>query len=519
MTTLLSPLLLLGLGTLLASAQSLQPSNGSLPNSEETQMELSGPMFSTEVFPIAPLNGKAGAGEGMVTAATVRPQGVLTPADYSTVADLNGSAIAFISCDPDGSNIDPYETAVKAASAAAIVLYSFEFQACVLNGSLDQGTYFTMISLNDSQAVLDSANGYKVDGQPGKISVQIGLTNGTATSANPPQPSDSSSLGNPTPTTAVAMSVLYSITGIITLLFLVIIGTGAIRAHRNPERYGPRSGVPGRPRQSRAKGLARAMLETLPIVKFGDPEPIGSVKPASAEIELEDGQPDAHRPPATATPAAAAASAQAAKDTTPPSTEASVAPDGPGLAAAPVHPAPDEAETAPKEGDLGCSICTEDFSTGEDVRVLPCNHKYHPACIDPWLLNVSGTCPLCRRDLRPATSENSSPTGPADADGELPPPLATSEGAENAGERVSGEGGAHQRHRVSRLLDLRRLRHAPPEERIQALRQLRVETQRAGEHNESAEEPPRSARLPARLRDRFRIRTRAPNEPTSQERT
>jgi hypothetical protein len=28
------------------------------------------------------------------------------------------------------------------------------------------------------------------------------------------------------------------------------------------------------------------------------------------------------------------------------------------------------------------------------VRVLPCNHSFHPACIDPWLLNVSGTCPL-----------------------------------------------------------------------------------------------------------------------------
>jgi hypothetical protein len=26
--------------------------------------------------------------------------------------------------------------------------------------------------------------------------------------------------------------------------------------------------------------------------------------------------------------------------------------------------------------------------------VLPCQHKYHPNCIDPWLLNVSGTCPL-----------------------------------------------------------------------------------------------------------------------------
>jgi hypothetical protein len=25
---------------------------------------------------------------------------------------------------------------------------------------------------------------------------------------------------------------------------------------------------------------------------------------------------------------------------------------------------------------------------------LPCKHQFHPACIDPWLINVSGTCPL-----------------------------------------------------------------------------------------------------------------------------
>jgi hypothetical protein len=28
------------------------------------------------------------------------------------------------------------------------------------------------------------------------------------------------------------------------------------------------------------------------------------------------------------------------------------------------------------------------------VRVLPCQHQFHPPCVDPWLVNVSGTCPL-----------------------------------------------------------------------------------------------------------------------------
>jgi protein-arginine kinase activator protein McsA len=41
-----------------------------------------------------------------------------------------------------------------------------------------------------------------------------------------------------------------------------------------------------------------------------------------------------------------------------------------------------------------CSICTEDFIDGEDIRLLNCAHIYHQRCIDPWLLNFAGTCPL-----------------------------------------------------------------------------------------------------------------------------
>lgn len=36
------------------------------------------------------------------------------------------------------------------------------------------------------------------------------------------------------------------------------------------------------------------------------------------------------------------------------------------------------------------------------IRVLPCQgaHRFHVACIDEWLLNVNGVCPLCRADFR-----------------------------------------------------------------------------------------------------------------------
>ncbi|KAK4174537.1 hypothetical protein QBC36DRAFT_333409 [Triangularia setosa] len=53
-----------------------------------------------------------------------------------------------------------------------------------------------------------------------------------------------------------------------------------------------------------------------------------------------------------------------------------------------------------------CAICTEDFVEGRDVRKLPCGHIFHPPCVDPWLLQFSVTCPLCRVDLQTKTASN-----------------------------------------------------------------------------------------------------------------
>jgi hypothetical protein len=45
-----------------------------------------------------------------------------------------------------------------------------------------------------------------------------------------------------------------------------------------------------------------------------------------------------------------------------------------------------------------CPICIVDFEDGDDVRVLPCEgkHVFHQACVDPWLLELSSSCPICR---------------------------------------------------------------------------------------------------------------------------
>ncbi|KAM3078107.1 hypothetical protein ACMFMG_002592 [Clarireedia jacksonii] len=420
--------------------------------------------------------------------------GTLQIVDASSASNLTSSQIAYMSCDPnDSSNIDASRAIVMAGEAQpkAILLYSLYSTACDLTGNSSYGSIYTMISPKDSLNLLSTIQSYPTGVNGRSLTASIN-SNQTSTSSSGSS-SDTSNNGGPAPTTAVAMSILYSITGIITLLFLIIIATGAVRAHRHPERYGPRGGVPGRPRQSRAKGLARAMLETLPIVKFGDPEP---TKPENRDIELENGS--IHHAPADV---ATVTDGAADNSKAPPATTA-VATSGT------TTESHTDSERTPEAGaneiDLGCSICTEDFTTGEDVRVLPCKHKYHPACIDPWLLNVSGTCPLCRHDLRPTT------TNPEN-DGEIPPPL--SDQGENGNEHTAGatETSEHpSRRRVSRFIDLHRLRHAPPDERIAALRRLREQSQQEGTEisNGSAEEGNRRASMTDRLRNKFRIRTR-----------
>ncbi|KAF7125816.1 hypothetical protein CNMCM5793_002109 [Aspergillus hiratsukae] len=46
-----------------------------------------------------------------------------------------------------------------------------------------------------------------------------------------------------------------------------------------------------------------------------------------------------------------------------------------------------------------CSICMEQLMGEEDVRPLPCEHIFHPACVDPWLTRYHTSCPLCRVSL------------------------------------------------------------------------------------------------------------------------
>mmetsp|Transcript_46885 Transcript_46885/g.114356 ORF Transcript_46885/g.114356 Transcript_46885/m.114356 type:complete len:650 (+) Transcript_46885:150-2099(+) len=54
----------------------------------------------------------------------------------------------------------------------------------------------------------------------------------------------------------------------------------------------------------------------------------------------------------------------------------------------------------PSPQDLeSCTICLEEYTAGEKLRCLPCNHCFHARCICRWLVERSATCPLCKIDL------------------------------------------------------------------------------------------------------------------------
>jgi hypothetical protein len=44
-----------------------------------------------------------------------------------------------------------------------------------------------------------------------------------------------------------------------------------------------------------------------------------------------------------------------------------------------------------------CTICQDNFKDDDVVRLLPCEHIYHPECIDDWLKIHSYKCPCCRK--------------------------------------------------------------------------------------------------------------------------
>ncbi|XP_056342053.1 E3 ubiquitin-protein ligase RNF6 isoform X1 [Oenanthe melanoleuca] len=45
-----------------------------------------------------------------------------------------------------------------------------------------------------------------------------------------------------------------------------------------------------------------------------------------------------------------------------------------------------------------CSVCINEYATGNKLRQLPCMHEFHIHCIDRWL-SENSTCPICRQPV------------------------------------------------------------------------------------------------------------------------
>jgi hypothetical protein len=61
----------------------------------------------------------------------------------------------------------------------------------------------------------------------------------------------------------------------------------------------------------------------------------------------------------------------------------------------PVYTVPDDPA---KKQDQKCSICLENFETGDRIRTIECLHSYHADCIDRWL-STKATCPVCNYQI------------------------------------------------------------------------------------------------------------------------
>lgn len=256
------------------------------------------------------------------------------------------------------------------------------------------------------------------------------------------------------------------------------------------------------------------MLDTIPIVKFDDNH--DGVDAAKRDVEMA-GVEDLAR---EHTPSGSAEHIADVGQTTPRETELPVT-EQPSERPT---PAPESKPDAASDGgNFSCPICTDDFIKGQDLRVLPCNHQFHPDCVDPWLVNVSGTCPLwyvsrssrmsipihlsnltSRIDLNPRKADEN-----ADQEGEN---AEHAEGtADGTGTPAADAAQARHSHRLTNYLNARRMRNASVEERLAALRRIREANQGEAASEDVAARPSRS-RLTTRLRDRFRIRTRAHGE-------
>lgn len=53
-----------------------------------------------------------------------------------------------------------------------------------------------------------------------------------------------------------------------------------------------------------------------------------------------------------------------------------------------------------------CMICMSNFQMNEKVKIMPCTHFFHTACIREWFKN-NDTCPICKYSVSEEGNQSS----------------------------------------------------------------------------------------------------------------
>ena len=71
-----------------------------------------------------------------------------------------------------------------------------------------------------------------------------------------------------------------------------------------------------------------------------------------------------------------------------------------------VYHAPDSTCNAEemKTHQITCHICLNDYQAEDELRVMPCKHKYHKDCLDQWL-KLNSVCPICKYNIQDESNE------------------------------------------------------------------------------------------------------------------
>lgn len=369
-------------------------------------------------------------------------------------ATVDWSSIPVISCD-DQAVTDQSLSQVMNGNPPCIIMYSLQSQGCNFSQDTSQqgiqlGSVFSLLSRDTAQSLVHQ------------------LTKGPVTNEGkvvPNFPNNGQSPGNGAPqATSKPMIVLYTLTGVIGLVFLTLIIMGAIRAHKHPERYGfvttsvdedrnNRSneydfGSANSQYANRAKGLARAVLDSVPLVRLRldgqhkqdeeNPQSNPSKSKSNVCKDSGDDQNSSHTQDShvdTKEKCIDEVRSRASSDTyhsaeypkhlarniaSADTTTTTATTEDSEDSNCTFYPSdlPEYVETADADNsNTACLICFDDFKDGDVLRVLPCKHKFHALCVDQWLLNSSALCPLCRLDVSIQRNEPISDQPPVIAEG------------------------------------------------------------------------------------------------------